>query len=303
MPFFFFFERCFVNLHAKYSRHFLYRPAGEVSGPVCGSRGGPGLCQVFSGGLEQKVGWRSGDLGVSAFGNLGSKLDQGAIGPWSIRLWLGFTSVSKRNISIIFECLSINSVIFGISVMVMLEEKWFKLDELKNLVLFLFYNGTPPHTSPPPSQTGWDCQKGATTRVENHLQREGNQETSCWGGGGIRWNFMFAVLFSCPPSTPSICLSFWTRGCRSDWPRLCLFCCYQPLVCCQPTELIWGGLFVWSFRLFGSWLVPLRQHSSSKFPLFYSPPPPEICQWVWGEGEGHGGRNPGPETEDSGRRS
>ena len=33
-------------------------------------------------------------------------------------------------------------------------------------------------------------------------------------------------------------------------------------------------LFVWSFRLFGSWLVPLRHYSSSKFPSFYSPPPP-----------------------------
>ena len=33
-------------------------------------------------------------------------------------------------------------------------------------------------------------------------------------------------------------------------------------------------LLVWSFRLFGSWLVPLRQYSSSKFPSFYSPPPP-----------------------------
>ena len=33
------------------------------------------------------------------------------------------------------------------------------------------------------------------------------------------------------------------------------------------------SLFVWSFRLFASWLVPLRQYSSSKFPSFYPPPP------------------------------
>ena len=31
--------------------------------------------------------------------------------------------------------------------------------------------------------------------------------------------------------------------------------------------------FVWSFGLFGLWLVPLRQYSSSKFPSFYSPSP------------------------------
>ena len=30
-------------------------------------------------------------------------------------------------------------------------------------------------------------------------------------------------------------------------------------------------LFVWSFRLFSSWSVPLRQYSSSKFPSYYSP--------------------------------
>ena len=32
--------------------------------------------------------------------------------------------------------------------------------------------------------------------------------------------------------------------------------------------------FVWSFRLFGWWLVPLPQYSSSKFPSFFLPPPP-----------------------------
>ena len=43
-------------------------------------------------------------------------------------------------------------------------------------------------------------------------------------------------------------LSSFSVGCS------CFYCCL---------------FFVWSFRLFGSWLVPLRQYSSSKFPSFY----------------------------------
>ena len=42
--------------------------------------------------------------------------------------------------------------------------------------------------------------------------------------------------------------------------------------------LLFFFYFVWSFRLFrlfDSWLVPLRQYSSSKFSSFYSPP--HIC--------------------------
>mgnify|MGYP003571720139 CR=1 FL=1 len=36
----------------------------------------------------------------------------------------------------------------------------------------------------------------------------------------------------------------WSDGmqCCSDWPGLCLSCCFNPF-CCQPTEIIWGFLF------------------------------------------------------------
>ena len=84
------------------------------------------------------------------------------------------------------------------------------------------------------------------------------------------------------------------RWCRSDWPGLCLFCCTS----CVVSQQSWFGFFfvyviwllsalvvlvcyclffVWSFRLFGSWLAPLRQYSLSKFLSFPPPPPKEAA--------------------------
>ena len=57
------------------------------------------------------------------------------------------------------------------------------------------------------------------------------------------------------------------------------FVCFDviTLVCFQPTDLIWAFCFIHFLftppppRSFVSWLVPLRQYSSSKFPSFHPP--------------------------------
>ena len=54
--------------------------------------------------------------------------------------------------------------------------------------------------------------------------------------------------------SPNCTISNRMRCCRSDWPGLCLFCCYQPL-CVVSQELIWAFLL----------------HQLSNF----TPPPPQ----------------------------
>ena len=69
----------------------------------------------------------------------------------------------------------------------------------------------------------------------------------------LKWSPMFH-FFS------SYCYIRWSdemRCCRSDWPGLCLFCCYQPL--CVISQQSW----FWAFFLF---------HQFSNF----TPPPQEI---------------------------
>ena len=66
----------------------------------------------------------------------------------------------------------------------------------------------------------------------------------------------------------------------SDWPGLCLFCCYQP-VCCQPTELILG--FFFCFILFPILLpqeaqqqiIPHDVESVQQFS--HEDPPSQVC--------------------------
>ena len=61
----------------------------------------------------------------------------------------------------------------------------------------------------------------------------------------------------------------WSDGmwCRSDWLGFCLFWCYQPSY--VNSQQSWFGLFLFhKFPIFYA-------YSSSKFPLFFPPPPPD----------------------------
>ena len=69
---------------------------------------------------------------------------------------------------------------------------------------------------------------------------------SWWEGGGGWWWWYFRVFLVC---TISFC--FFSQPWWTEW--FCFIKCHSP----QPTELIWGFLFLFH-----------------KFPSFYSPPPP-----------------------------
>ena len=63
------------------------------------------------------------------------------------------------------------------------------------------------------------------------------------------WAFFFVFFVSIPHvlSVNSVDLGFFCdwRCCRSDWPGLFILL-LSTLVCCQPTELIWGCFFFFS---------------------------------------------------------
>ena len=90
------------------------------------------------------------------------------------------------------------------------------------------------------------------------------------------WAFDFGLLFF------FVNFPFYTFGWSSGGGTLqrlaracfcfCVFVIWLLSSLSVGCSLLVFFLFVWSFRLFGSWLVPLRQYSSSKFPSFYPPP-------------------------------
>ena len=64
---------------------------------------------------------------------------------------------------------------------------------------------------------------------------------------------------------------FLSSGFCFDVCYSCVFVC-----CCFFIIIIIFIFFVWSFIFFNSWLEPLRQYSSSKFPSFFPPPLPNM---------------------------
>ena len=139
----------------------------------------------------------------------------------------------------------VHTVTRWISMILVVRKKWLGggvLHGLANAVDFgsLFYFINLPILLPPrPKDPQFAAPHGVCGRVvidSLHIRLAACLARGCPGYGGFTLYFIISYCVTWDATH-----THTMRCCRSDWPGLCLFSCYQPL--CVVSQQCWFGLF------------------------------------------------------------